>query len=416
MWSTIRNRMIKSAGSNFKIVTIPETLAGDICFYDKVNQTKVFVRGRFRKSDFPLDLYTPIGVVFVPGIHNVYGANTCCILSLPDMNCTTPNIGSVNTQSICFGPQITQSTPTYNVVGIYNADHTALSTAGFGYLSKNGFYNYQNTHIPDPYNSDMSRNPDYYSKAISAYNAMADFNGKNNSNMILGIRGVKNYHTWTPVYNTAAHYPAVSCCDMFYTEGTAQGQWYLPAAGEWGYIMSKWNVIRKSITLLNKVYKNIAAQLADNTSYWTSSQHNAKNNRYVHTDNGMGHTTKTTGMRIKACAIMKEPLTFPIHLYTESIDTDFYRRASDTLMLDIIDWYGCNCIPTSNGGSYLPEEILAGKLFVDDYEVKSLQFNPTSSAEFLMFETDYDYDFGSSLKVIQYRQTTAVKKGTLDIM
>jgi hypothetical protein len=69
----------------------------------------------------------------------------------------------------------------------------------------------------------MSRNPDYYNKTVSAYNAMADFNGKNNSNVLLGIRGVKNYHTWAPVYNTAAHYPAVSCCDMFYTEGTAQG-------------------------------------------------------------------------------------------------------------------------------------------------------------------------------------------------
>ena len=415
MWSTIRNRMLKTAGSNFIIVTLPETLAGDICFYDKVNQTKIFVRGKFRKSDFPLDLYTPIGIVFVPGIHNVYGANTCGILSLPDMNCTTPTTGSVDVQSICFGPQVIQSTPTYNVVIIYNTDGS-LKTNGFGYLSKSGNYAYSTLQIPDPYNSDMSRNPDYYNKTVSAYNAMADFNGKNNSNVILGIRGVKNYHTWTPVYNTAAHYPAVSCCDMFYTEGTAQGQWYLPAAGEWGYIMSKWNVIKKSITLLNKVYGNIAAQLTDNTSYWTSSQHNAKNNRYVHTDNGMGHTTKTTSMKIKACAIMKEPLTFPIHLYTESIDTDFYRRASDTLMLDIIDWYGCNCITTANGGSYLPSDILAGKLFVDDYEVKSIQFNPTSSSEFLIFETDYDYELGAPLKVIQYRQTTAVKKGTLDIM
>ena len=121
MWSTIRNRMLKTVGSDFIIVTIPETLAGDICFYDKVNQTKIFVRGKFKKSDFPLDLYTPIGVVFVPGIHNVYGANTCCILSLPDMNCTTPTTGSPESQSICFGPQTAQATPTYNVVLVYSA-------------------------------------------------------------------------------------------------------------------------------------------------------------------------------------------------------------------------------------------------------------------------------------------------------
>ena len=68
------------------------------------------------------------------------------------------------------------------------------------------------------------------------------------------------------------------------------------------------------------------------------------------------------------------------------------------------------------GSSYLPSEILSGKLFIDDYEVTSLQFSPATSSELLLFETDYDYGFGASFKGIQYRPTTTVAKGTLDIM
>jgi hypothetical protein len=73
-------------------------------------------------------------------------------------------------------------------------------------------------------------------------------------------------------------------------------------------------------------------------------------------------------------------------------------------MLDIIDWYGCNCIiDSTNGSSYIPSEILAGKLFVDDYEITSISFSPSVNSEFLIFETDYDYGLGAPLKVIQYR-------------
>ena len=82
----------------------------------------------------------------------------------------------------------------------------------------------------------------------------------------------------------------------------------LPAAGEWGYVMSKWTKMQRSFNLLSKVYGNIVCPLLDNSSYWTSSDHNAKNARYVHTDNGMGHTTKTTASKVRAFTILTEPI------------------------------------------------------------------------------------------------------------
>lgn len=414
--SNIRNRLLKTIvnKSKYKIVSISEAVAGDVCLYDKTNHINILVNGKFSALDFPSQMYTPVGIVIIPGNHKLYGENTCSIMSLVEMSCSTPNTGSLTSEPMCFSPQNDLSIPNFNVVIIKDTD--VLKTNGFGYLSKNGIYNSTTLKIPDPYNADMSRNPDYYNKTVSAYNAMSDFKGKSNSNTVLGIRGVKNYSTWKPTSSTSTHYPAVSCCDMFYTEGTAQGQWYLPAAGEWGYITSKWDMLQNAITMLNNIYGDVAMPLADNASYWTCTEHNAKNNRYVHTNNGMGHTTKTSSMRIRAITIIKEDLAFPLNLSTEMLSTDFYRRASDELSLDIIDWYNKNCIVNQNGSSYLPSDILSGKLFLDGYEVTSMYFNPNASLEFLFLETAYDYDLGEPIKLLQYRPTTSVAKGTIDIM
>ena len=180
--------------------------------------------------------------------------------------------------------------------------------------------------------------------------------------------------------------------------------------------MSKWNKIQDSITMLKKVYGDVAMSLIDNASYWTCTEHNAKNNRYVHTSNGMGHTTKTTSMHIRAVTILKEELQFPIQLNTTMIDSDFYRRTPDDLALDIIHWYGKNCVSTENGGSYLPTDILSGKLFLDGYEITGMYFNPAVSMEFLFLETEYNYNLAEPYKVFQYRPTANVKKGTIDIM
>ena len=102
---------------------------------------------------------------------------------------------------------------------------SSLATNGFGYLSKNGKYNATSLLIPDPYDENMGRNPDYYNTSISAYNAMSDFKGKLNTDKIIELRGAKDYSTWIPTYNVANYYPAASCCNMFYTDGTSQGDW-----------------------------------------------------------------------------------------------------------------------------------------------------------------------------------------------
>lgn len=222
------------------------------------------------------------------------------------MSCNTPEVGTLNNDTMCFSPNgDIGEIRNYNVVVVEDGSG-GLKTNGFGYLSKNGMYASTTLRIPDPYLSDMSRNPDYYNTKLSTYNCMSDFGGRTNSNGVLSARGKKDYITWKPVYNAGADYPAVSACDMYSVDGVTQGQWYLPAAGEWGYVMSKWDIIRDSISTLNAAYGNIYKQLEDNSSYWTSTEHNTQNIRYVHTDNGMGHVAKTSTNKVRAFTIIRD--------------------------------------------------------------------------------------------------------------
>lgn len=299
-------RIINGSEYLFDTISVQNTSPGDICIYDNVTNKKIFISNSYPLDEISLNRFTPIGVVVVPGIHAVYGENTCGIISIVGMSCNTPSVGTIGDDDVmCFAPQADIATlQNYNVV-IVEDGSGGLKTNGFGYLSKNGDYAATSLHIPDPYLSDMSRNPDYYNTSVSKYNAMADFYGRANSNVVLSVRGNKDYSTWTPTSTTGTDYSAVSCCDMFYTSGTQQGDWYLPGAGELGYMMSKWDIIRNSFTLLNNYCGDICKQLEDNSSYWTSSEHNKANNRYVHTNNGMGHIAKTSNCKVRAFTIIQ---------------------------------------------------------------------------------------------------------------
>ena len=305
--SSFRNHLLKSLSCNYIIVDIPHTIAGDVCFYDTVNNEFLFIRGWVNQIVFPKNNYEPIGIVVIPGSHSneIYGENTCAIISLVDMSASNPTNGTTAAEGLCFAKSgDIGNLNNFNVV-IVEDGNGGLKTNGFGYLSKNGEYASTTLRIPDPYLSDGSRNPDYYNTTISKYNCMSDFGGRKNSNAVLTTRGAKDYSTWKPGATTGSDYPAVSCCDMYFTEGTSQTDWYLPASGEWGYVMSKWDIIRKSISMLNANYGNIYKQLEDNASYWTTSEHNSNNVRYVHTDNGMGHMAKTSAAKVRAFTIIK---------------------------------------------------------------------------------------------------------------
>ena len=241
--------------------------------------------------------YTPIGVEVVPASHDVYGTGECGVMSLAEMNYTTPETGSSSYQWMYWGDNSTDtSLPNYNKVNLVNG-----TTSDYGYLpsdqftgstSLDGVSKYKNTsnNIPSPFNADGSRNEAYYTTAYSTANALSDFDGVGNTAVLTELATTQSdWKTATTITNSysAGYYPAACCCWRFHTPGTSQGQWYLPACGEFGYVINRISAINETINKVLSVYSSVVAVAVNNDKYyWSSSEYSANSARYLYTDDG----------------------------------------------------------------------------------------------------------------------------------
>ena len=326
----------------FKLAS--QTVAGDMAFYDKSAKSIVLVdHTKFSADLLPSSNYTPIGVVAVPGTHDVYGDGTCGVLSLVDMNYLSPdsgfpydyewleaNTGNTELQEqwkgcfLCYGgynvdvPGITNYMhfPGYgdltsqsnlgDSAGIITAEYEfgsvfsaipsdAFSTGGWQCPhDTNSYYSHIVIDVgsdaiasPSPYLTDGSRNPSYYSTTSpsSTDNTFAYFNGKENSQALWDLAtGQSDWQTASTITNNSGstYYPAACCCWRYHTEGTSQGDWFLPSNAEWGYISSRANAINNSISQISTAFtENHYSKIntsADSYPYgfWSSSEMSAQ--------------------------------------------------------------------------------------------------------------------------------------------
>ena len=310
----MRRRTLLKSNSGGGVDPIKSTPC-DLCFYDKTTDKVIIVGGEeWSSTAYPSSRYTPIGVVVVPGSHDVYGDGSCGVMSLKPMNCSTPATGGTSEQSMYWGvygtdistlPNLNQAPIVGSGSNVGNADSTVTGQDSYPYLPSDKFSAVQCPHdtdayyysssssydqAPSPYLTDGSRNPAYYqtTSPSSSNNCLADFDGRGNTDKIITQRGNKEYTSWKPGSSTEADYPAASCCDMFYTEGTQQGDWYLPAMGELGYIMPPFNKINEAITKMRNAYgSSVGVSLLTNYYYWSSSEYSSYFARRVYTNYGV---------------------------------------------------------------------------------------------------------------------------------
>lgn len=197
---------------------IPEPiLIGDIVFVRKDSGTKKYIKPD-KIGKYLNDLYEPIGVVV-----NIEKTHVI-ITSLVLMSCDTPAIGDIehdrNNTTMHYGPSMTIS-------GIPNKK--------------------------------------------SKEEALADFDGDAYTDVLIAKRGNKDYSKWTPGNLTYFDYPAPSCCDIFYTIGTNQTDWYLPACGELNWLAVNFNIIEYSLALL--AMNGVRATNMGSDRYWSSSDY-----------------------------------------------------------------------------------------------------------------------------------------------
>lgn len=290
-------------------IQLANVVAGDICAFDGTN--KRFFRFVDSEATDDIKKYTPIGVVVIPTSHDVYGTGECGVMSLRPMNCDTPSIGGTSEQGMYWGVPNTDILTLLNLnrVPILKSDSNVgdISSTVTGenysaFLPSDAFRAIQCPHdtdvyystpsssyqAPSPYLTDDSRNPAYYqtTSPSSSNNALADFDGEGNTQKIINQRGAKDYNSWIPGRTTEADYPAASCCDMFHTEGTSQGDWYLPAMGELGYVIPPFNKINKAIDKICTIYNlSIGVELGTSNYYWSSTEYDSYSVRRVFTGN-----------------------------------------------------------------------------------------------------------------------------------
>lgn len=218
------------------------------------------------------------------------------------MSCNTPTTGSTTDELMYWGVMGTDIAPLPNLDGIpyvgKRANHGDSNGTIVGMLDKDSqrtpdfptdaygekyqcphdtdtyYTTNQSYSAPSAYLTDESRNPGYYqtSPPSSASNALADFDGIGNTAKIIAQRGSKDYSTWTPTPDMEGDYPAASCCNMFYTNGTKQGDWYLPAYGELAYILPKLGKILDSRKNIARVYRNSPSTVTKYERYWSSTE------------------------------------------------------------------------------------------------------------------------------------------------
>ncbi len=303
-------------------VDAAHAVAADILMYDKEQSRKFILKSDTDFSKYPASRYIPIGVVVVPGSHNVYGDGSCGVMSLKAMSCDTPSEGSTSEQYICWGgygddislPNLNQ-VPTGNTSnGIPTGQRPSaylpsdkFSSTQCAHDTDASYYNTSYTQIPSPYLTDESRNPGYYQTTLpsSSNNSLADFNGIGNSQILWDLAtSQSSWKTASSITNNSGsgYYPAACCCWCYHTEGTSQGDWYLPACGELGYIMPPFNKINDAIDKMRTAYGSfIGVELNTYFTYWSSTEYSSGHARYVYTTNGLvSNFNKTDNIHVRA--------------------------------------------------------------------------------------------------------------------
>ena len=288
------------------IKDISESVAADICIVENNTLEKYIVDGNSYSVDlFPSEQYTPIGVVVVPASHTDDG--TARIISLASMDYNNPEAGSTDGHiGIAWGGY-SSDVPNldYKVMSPYIAEDIRNITGeqqiiGWSDINDNACFlpsDYYNSY-PNPYDEGTyyytgTTTSSTYRAGSSPYltggakneiyhdisntgSILTDMDGKSNTEKILAVDNGSStdWQTTATITNsgyTETIHPAVQCCWRYHTIGTQQGDWYLPAAGELGYLASRWKAIDNSINkLVSSGFEALALPLGY-YSCWSST-------------------------------------------------------------------------------------------------------------------------------------------------
>lgn len=287
---------------------------------------------------------TPIGVVVIPQSHMEDGK--CRVMSLANMSYKTPEtgtlVGTSNADAATAGANLMWGVTNNDIAELTNYSNVVTvdgaTTAG-GYLPSDWWVGKSEVVIPNdgtytanpvsnsvdvetawhgiddwdeltdsnmcpsPYLSDGSKNPLYF----TAGQALCDMDGKSNTNILVNLSAIKT-QTSGAFENIQANYPAAMACHMYHTSGTQQGDWYLPAMGELGYLYARAKKINETLTSLGSSAVGYGVPTDWNALgrwLWSSSEYSSNTSRYLNSNGGVSYSNKyslNANIRVRALA------------------------------------------------------------------------------------------------------------------
>ena len=255
---------------------VPPPPFGDIAYWNG-SEVKTVSRDKWDTS-----LGTPVGVVVIP--EGMLPDGRARMISLK--YATSAGTSSDSSVNIDWSPMTnlrdTSLTNYTTVPTTRNTGGTSTTYYWNGYLpsdmftgatsfvdSKAKYYGTSDL-IPSPYSGDdKTFNPEYSKEILSGgtnVNCLSDFNGLSNTEVLVGL-------------GTA--YKAANAAHNYDGGVTGTGiQWYLPAVGELGFLMPRFNEINTAITNVGGV------AVAGGDIFWSSSEESSTLAYGVDTNNG----------------------------------------------------------------------------------------------------------------------------------
>ena len=351
----------------------PAGNVGDAVLYDKqANKLIVVPTTDDIGTKYPSDDYEPIGVVVIPASHDVYGTGQCGVMSLKNMSVDTPDTGQIQHEGMFYGqmninsslPNLTDAPYVGNGYNYGDSNSTVIGNVDIQeyicYIPSDAFNTVQCPHdvtayyhvtsdisyyAPSPYLTDGSRNPAYYqtTSPSSTSNVLADFDGAGNTTTYLDLATAQSdWKTSSSILQGSSvengYSPAACCCWRYHTSGTQQGDWYLPACGELGYVIAKQKTINDAISKLISVYgSSFAVALFASKHYWSSTEGNYTQTFAIRCNNGRidGHNRFANDLVRAFTRILPESNSFGIIVSGKS-DQDLLNAAGGTTSISDI--------------------------------------------------------------------------------